>query len=146
MISPLAGITPTKPSFATMPLMGIHPVILDNDGKELHGNSVEGNLCIRYPWPGIARTIWGDHKRFKETYFSSFPNHYFTGDGVKRDEDGYYRILGRVDDVINVSGHQQGTGHLRLCGLYRIQYGRCRRNQNFGSENRRQNYRPICKT
>ena len=109
MISPLAGITPTKPSFATMPLMGIHPVILDNDGKELHGNSVEGNLCIRYPWPGIARTIWGDHKRFKETYFSSFPNHYFTGDGVKRDEDGYYRILGRVDDVINVSGHRLGT-------------------------------------
>ena len=112
MISPLAGITPTKPSFATMPLMGIHPVILDNDGKELHGNSVEGNLCIRYPWPGIARTIWGDHKRFKETYFSSFPNHYFTGDGVKRDEDGYYRILGRVDDVINVSGHRLGTAEI----------------------------------
>jgi acetyl-CoA synthetase len=112
MISPLAGITPTKPSFATLPLMGILPVILDNDGKELHGNSVEGNLCIRYPWPGIARTIWGDHKRFMETYFRAFPNHYFTGDGVKRDEDGYYRILGRVDDVINVSGHRLGTAEI----------------------------------
>lgn len=112
MISPLAGITPTKPSFATLPLMGIHPVILDNEGKELHGNSVEGNLCVRYPWPGIARTIWGDHKRFKETYFRAFPNHYFTGDGVKRDEDGYYRILGRVDDVINVSGHRLGTAEI----------------------------------
>lgn len=112
MISPLAGITPTKPSFATLPLMGIHPVILDNEGKELHGNSVEGNLCIRYPWPGIARTIWGDHKRFRDTYFSAFPNHYFTGDGVKRDEDGYYRILGRIDDVINVSGHRLGTAEI----------------------------------
>jgi acetyl-CoA synthetase len=112
MISPLAGITPTKPSFATLPLMGILPVILDNDGNELHGNSVEGNLCIRYPWPGMARTIWGDHKRFAETYFKTYYNHYFTGDGVRRDEDGYYRILGRVDDVINVSGHRLGTAEI----------------------------------
>lgn len=112
MISPLAGITPTKPSYATMPLMGIQPVIVDQDGKELTGNSVEGNLCIKYPWPGIARTIWGDHERFRQTYFSTYKNMYFTGDGVKRDEDGYYRILGRVDDVINVSGHRMGTAEI----------------------------------
>ena len=112
MISPLAGIIPTKPSFATLPIMGIHPVILDANGKELHGNSVEGNLCINFPWPGIARTIWGDHKRFRDTYFSAYPGHYFTGDGAKRDEDGYYRILGRVDDVINVSGHRLGTAEI----------------------------------
>ncbi|MDX9882345.1 MAG: acetate--CoA ligase [Prolixibacteraceae bacterium] len=112
MISPMAGITPTKPSFATMPLPGIQPVIVDNEGKELSGNSVEGNLCIKYPWPGMARTIWGDHERFRETYFGSFKNLYFTGDGAKRDEDGYYRILGRVDDVINVSGHRLGTAEI----------------------------------
>lgn len=112
MISPLAGITPTKPSYATMPLMGIQPVIVDQEGKELTGNSVEGNLCIKYPWPGIARTIWGDHERFRQTYFSTYKNMYFTGDGVKRDEDGYYRILGRVDDVINVSGHRMGTAEI----------------------------------
>lgn len=112
MISPLAGIIPTKPSFATLPMMGVHPVILDANGKELHGNSVEGNLCINYPWPGIARTIWGDHKRFHDTYFSTYPGYYFTGDGSKRDEDGYYRILGRVDDVINVSGHRLGTAEI----------------------------------
>jgi acetyl-CoA synthetase len=112
MISPLAGITPTKPSFATMPLPGIQPVIVNDEGEELTGNSVEGNLCIKYPWPGIARTIWGDHERFRETYFSTFRHLYFTGDGVKRDEDGYYRILGRVDDVINVSGHRLGTAEI----------------------------------
>ncbi len=112
MISPLAGITPTKPSYATMPLMGIQPVIVDQEGKELTGNSVEGNLCVKYPWPGIARTIWGDHERFVQTYFSAYKNMYFTGDGVKRDEDGYYRILGRVDDVINVSGHRMGTAEI----------------------------------
>jgi acetyl-CoA synthetase len=112
MISPLAGITPTKPSYATMPLMGVQPVIVDPEGKELTGNSVEGNLCIKYPWPGIARTIWGDHERFAQTYFSTYKNMYFTGDGVKRDEDGYYRILGRVDDVINVSGHRMGTAEI----------------------------------
>ncbi|NOU48827.1 MAG: acetate--CoA ligase [Bacteroidales bacterium] len=112
MISPLAGIIPTKPSYATLPFMGIRPAIVDQEGNELMGNSVEGNLCIAYPWPGMARTIWGDHERFRETYFSTFQNLYFTGDGVKRDEDGYYRILGRVDDVINVSGHRMGTAEV----------------------------------
>jgi acetyl-CoA synthetase len=112
MISPLAGIIPTKPSYATMPFMGVQPMIVDSDGKELIGNSVEGNLCIAYPWPGMARTIWGDHERFRQTYFTKYPNLYFTGDGAKRDEDGYYRILGRVDDVINVSGHRMGTAEV----------------------------------
>jgi acetyl-CoA synthetase len=112
LISPLAGITPTKPSYATLPLPGIRPIILDQEGNELKGNSVQGNLCIGFPWPGMARTIWGDHKRFKETYFTSYKGKYFTGDGVKRDEDGYYRILGRVDDVINVSGHRMGTAEV----------------------------------
>lgn len=112
MISPMAGITPTKPGYATMPLMGVQPVIVDQEGRQLLGNSVEGNLCIGYPWPGMARTIWGDHDRFIKTYFSAYPGYYFTGDGVKRDEDGYYRILGRVDDVINVSGHRLGTAEI----------------------------------
>lgn len=112
MISPMAGITPTKPSFATLPLPGVQPIIVNNDGKELTGNSVEGNLCVKFPWPGMARTLWGDHQRFKQTYFSTYKNLYFTGDGVKRDEDGYYRILGRVDDVINVSGHRLGTAEI----------------------------------
>ncbi len=112
LISPLAGITPTKPAYATLPLPGIQPVILDNEGNELKGNSVEGNLCIKFPWPSMLRTTYGDHERCRQTYFSSFPGHYFTGDGVKRDEDGYYRILGRVDDVINVSGHRMGTAEV----------------------------------
>lgn len=112
MISPIAGITPTKPSYATLPLPGIQLVIVDGDGKELHGNSVEGNLCIKFPWPSMLRTTYGDHERCKQTYFSTFKNLYFTGDGVKRDEDGYYRILGRVDDVINVSGHRMGTAEV----------------------------------
>ncbi len=112
MISPLAGIIPTKPSYATLPFMGVRPAIVNPEGKELMGNSVEGNLCISFPWPGMSRTIWGDHERFRQTYFSAFPNLYFTGDGVKRDEDGYYRILGRVDDVINVSGHRMGTAEI----------------------------------
>lgn len=112
MITPLAGITPTKPSYATLPLPGIQPVIVDADGKELTGNSVEGNLCIKYPWPSMLRTTYGDHERCKLTYFSTYPGMYFTGDGVKRDEDGYYRILGRVDDVMNVSGHRMGTAEV----------------------------------
>jgi acetyl-CoA synthetase len=112
MISPIASITPTKPSYATMPLPGIQPIIVDNEGNELKGNSVEGNLCMKYPWPGMFRTTYGDHKRMYDTYFSQFPDLYFTGDGVKRDEDGYYRILGRVDDVINVSGHRMGTAEV----------------------------------
>jgi acetyl-CoA synthetase len=112
MISPLAGITPTKPSYATLPLPGIQPVIVDAEGNELKGNSVEGNLCMKFPWPGMLRTTYGDHERCKNTYFSTYKNMYFTGDGVKRDEDGYYRILGRVDDVINVSGHRMGTAEV----------------------------------
>ncbi len=112
LISPLAGITPTKPSYATLPLPGINPVIVDTAGIELKGNSVEGNLCIKFPWPGMARTIYGDHERFRKTYFDTYEGLYFTGDGVKRDEDGYYRILGRVDDVINVSGHRMGTAEV----------------------------------
>ena len=111
-ISPLAGIIPTKPSFATLPMPGIQPMIVDADGKEMPGKSVEGNLCIKFPWPGMLRTIYGDHDRFKKTYFSTYEGLYFTGDGVKRDEDGYYRILGRVDDVINVSGHRMGTAEV----------------------------------
>jgi acetyl-CoA synthetase len=112
LISPLAGITPTKPAYATLPLPGVQPIIVDNEGKELKGNSVEGNLCIKYPWPSMLRTTYGDHDRCKQTYFSNFNGYYFTGDGVKRDEDGYYRILGRVDDVINVSGHRMGTAEV----------------------------------
>lgn len=112
LISPIAGVTPTKPSYATLPLPGVQPIIVDPDGKELKGNSVQGNLCIKFPWPGMARTIYGDHERFQQTYFSTYPGLYFTGDGVKRDEDGYYRILGRVDDVINVSGHRMGTAEV----------------------------------
>jgi acetyl-CoA synthetase len=112
LISPLAGITPTKPAYATLPLPGVQPIIVDNDGKELKGNSVEGNLCIKFPWPSMLRTTYGDHERCKQTYFSTFKGLYFTGDGVKRDEDGYYRILGRVDDVINVSGHRMGTAEV----------------------------------
>lgn len=112
VIAPLAGITPTKPSFATLPLPGIQPVVVDPSGQELKGNSVAGLLCLRYPWPGMARSIWGDHQRFYQTYFAPISGYYFTGDGVRRDEDGYYRILGRVDDVINVSGHRLGTAEL----------------------------------
>ncbi len=112
MISPLAGITPTKPTYATLPLPGIQPIIVDHDGHELKGNNVEGNLCIKFPWPSILRTIYGDHERCKQTYFSTYKGYYFTGDGCKRDEEGYYRILGRVDDVINVSGHRLGTAEI----------------------------------
>ena len=112
MISSLAGIIPTKPAFATLPLPGIQPIILDGEGNKLCGNSVEGSLCIKFPWPGMARTHWNAHQRFKESYFDQFPGYYFTGDGVKRDEDGYYRILGRMDDVINVAGHRLGTAEI----------------------------------
>jgi acetyl-CoA synthetase len=112
MISPLAGITPNKPAHASLPLPGVQPVIVDAEGNELLGNNVEGNLCIRFPWPSIIRTTYGDHNRCKETYFSTYKGMYFTGDGVKRDHDGYLRILGRVDDVINVSGHRMGTAEV----------------------------------
>ena len=109
MISPLAFVTPTKPTYASLPLPGVQPVLMNEKRNEIEGNQVEGNLCIKFPWPGIARTIWGDHKRYKETYFTAFPGKYFTGDGALRDETGYYRITGRVDDVIIVSGHNLGT-------------------------------------
>ena len=109
MISPIPYVTPTIPTYATLPFIGIQPAIMDENGKELKGNQVEGRLCIKFPWPSIARTIWGDHKRYKETYFSAFENNYFTGDGALRDATGYYRITGRVDDVIIVSGHNLGT-------------------------------------
>jgi acetyl-CoA synthetase len=109
MISPIPYVTPTKPTYATLPFIGIQPALMDENGKELKGNQVEGRLCIKFPWPSIARTIWGNHQRYKETYFSAFKNKYFTGDGALRDEVGYYRITGRVDDVIIVSGHNLGT-------------------------------------
>ena len=109
MISPIPFITPTKPTYATLPLPGIQPVLMDENGNEIFGNQVDGRLCIQFPWPSIARSIWGNHQRYAETYFSAFPGMYFTGDGALRDEVGYYRITGRVDDVIIVSGHNLGT-------------------------------------
>jgi len=112
LITPLPGATPTKPGSATFPFFGVDPVLVDDDGNVLDGNGVSGNLCIRRSWPGQARTIWGDHSRFRETYFSRFPGLYFTGDGCRRDEDGYYWITGRVDDVLNVSGHRLGTAEV----------------------------------
>ena len=112
LITPLPGITDTKPCFASYPLPGIQPCLLDAEGNELEGNDVEGLLCIKYPWPSILRTTYGDHERCRTTYFSAFKNMYFTGDGAKRDKDGRYRIIGRVDDVINVSGHRIGTAEV----------------------------------
>lgn len=112
LISPLAGITKTKPGYATLPLPGIQPILVDDKGVEITGNSIEGNLCIKFPWPGIIRTTYGDHERCKQTYFSTYKGLYFTGDGCKRDKDGNYRITGRVDDVINVSGHRIGTAEV----------------------------------
>ncbi|MFD0836583.1 acetate--CoA ligase [Mariniflexile aquimaris] len=109
MISPIPFVTPTKPTYATLPFIGIQPCLMDENGNELKGNQVDGRLCIKFPWPSIARTIWGNHQRYKDTYFSAFENKYFTGDGALRDEVGYYRITGRVDDVIIVSGHNLGT-------------------------------------
>jgi acetyl-CoA synthetase len=112
MISPIAGVTKTKPSFAMLPLPGIQPAVMDEIGKEIEGNNIEGRLTIKFPWPSMARTIYGDHQRFKDTYFSTFPGNYFTGDGCKRDDDGHYRITGRVDDIIIVSGHNMGTAEV----------------------------------
>lgn len=109
MISPIPFTTPTKPTYATLPLPGILPALMDENGQELKGNQADGRLCIALPWPSIARTIWGNHDRYRETYFSAYSNKYFTGDGALRDETGYYRITGRVDDVIIVSGHNLGT-------------------------------------
>lgn len=112
LITPLPGITDTKPCFASYPLPGVQPVLLDPNGVELEGNDVEGLLCIKYPWPSMLRTTYGDHERCRTNYFAAFKNYYFTGDGAKRDEDGRYRIIGRVDDVINVSGHRIGTAEV----------------------------------
>ena len=109
IVTPLPYITPTKPTFATLPFIGIQPAIMDANGTELKCNQVSGSLCVKFPWPSIARTIWGNHQRYKDTYFTTFENKYFTGDGALRDESGYYRITGRVDDVIIVSGHNLGT-------------------------------------
>ncbi|GAA0743896.1 acetate--CoA ligase [Gaetbulibacter jejuensis] len=109
MITPIPFATPTKPTYATLPFIGIQPALMDEQGQEIKGNQVDGRLCIKFPWPSMARTIWGNHQRYKDTYFSAFENKYFTGDGALRDEVGYYRITGRVDDVVIVSGHNLGT-------------------------------------
>ncbi|MEO0528868.1 MAG: acetate--CoA ligase [Bacteroidota bacterium] len=109
MISPIPYVTPTTPTYATLPFIGIQPALMDEEGKEIKGNQVEGRLCIKFPWPSMARTIWGNHERYRDTYFSAYKNTYFTGDGALRDAVGYYRITGRVDDVIIVSGHNLGT-------------------------------------
>jgi acetyl-CoA synthetase len=112
LISNMAGVTPAKPSYATLPLPGVHPVLVDEQGNEIVGNDVSGNLCIRQPWPSIIRTTWGDHERCRTNYFATYPGLYFTGDGCYRDQDGNYRITGRVDDVLNVSGHRIGTAEV----------------------------------
>ncbi len=112
LISNLAGVTKAKPSFATLPLPGVQPLLVDESGNEIEGNEVSGNLCIRFPWPGMLRTTYGDHERCRQTYFSTYKGLYFTGDGCLRDKDGDYRITGRVDDVLNVSGHRIGTAEV----------------------------------
>lgn len=112
LISNLAGVTKAKPSFATLPLPGVQPLLVDENGNEVVGNEVSGNLCIKFPWPGILRTTFGDHERCRQTYFSTYKGLYFTGDGCLRDKDGNYRITGRVDDVLNVSGHRIGTAEV----------------------------------
>jgi len=112
LISPIPHVTKQKPTYATLPLPGIQPVLLDSSGNELIGNDVEGLLCMKFPWPSIIRTTFGDHERCRQNYFAAFAGLYFTGDGCRRDEEGYYRIIGRVDDVINVSGHRLGTAEL----------------------------------
>ncbi len=112
MISPLPGATPLKPGMASFPLPGVRPILVDDDGEKLEGNDQAGLLCLEFPWPGMMRTVWGDHARFHQTYFKRFPGRYFTGDGARRDSDGYYRITGRVDDVINISGHRLGTAEV----------------------------------
>lgn len=112
LISNLAGITPSKPGFATLPLPGVQPVLMDEKGHPLEGNNVSGNLCMAAPWPGILRGTWGDRERYRQAYFSAYPGYYFSGDGCLRDEDSFYRITGRVDDVLNVSGHRLGTAEI----------------------------------
>ena len=112
MISPIANVTKLKPAFASFPLPGVQPAVMDEKGLELSVNGIEGRLAIKFPWPSMARTIYGDHQRFKDTYFSTFHGKYFTGDGCRRDDEGYYRITGRVDDIIIVSGHNMGTAEI----------------------------------
>jgi acetyl-CoA synthetase len=112
MLTPLPGATPLKPGSATHPFFGVQPVLLDDQGNEIEGNPAEGNLAIKHPWPSMMRSVYGDHKRFYETYFAMYKGYYFTGDGARRDEDGYYWITGRVDDVLNVSGHRLGTAEI----------------------------------
>ncbi len=113
LITPLPGVTPEKPGSATLPFFGVKPVVVDPESRKVvEGNGVAGALCLASPWPGQARTVWGDHQRFKQTYFTQFPGYYFTGDGCRRDEDGYYWITGRIDDVLNVSGHRLGTAEI----------------------------------
>jgi acetyl-CoA synthetase len=112
LISAMANITPLIPSFATLPVPGVQPVLLTAEGKLIEENEAEGLLCIKFPWPGMLRTTYGDHERCRQTYFSTFADYYFTGDGAKRDKNGNYRIIGRVDDVINVSGHRLGTAEI----------------------------------
>jgi acetyl-CoA synthetase len=112
LITPLPGATPLKPGSVTLPFFGIKPALVDDDGALLVETEASGNLCLERTWPGQARTVWGDHERFRETYFTRFPGYYFTGDGCRRDADGYYWITGRVDDVINVAGHRLGTAEV----------------------------------
>ncbi len=112
LITPIAGVSPTKPGYAMLPLPGVQPILVDEHGHEVTGNGVSGNLCIKFPWPGMLRTTYGDHERCRQTYFATYENMYFTGDGCLRDEDGHYRITGRVDDVLNVSGHRIGTAEV----------------------------------
>ncbi len=112
LISPLPGATRLKPGSATRPFFGVQPCLVDDEGREIQGNDVKGKLCIKFPWPGQMRTVYGDHERFVKTYFSQYPGKYFTGDGCRRDEDGYYWITGRVDDVLNVAGHRLGTAEI----------------------------------
>jgi acetyl-CoA synthetase len=112
LISTMAGVTPMKPSYATLPLPGVQLMLVDEQGKEVVGNDVSGNLCIKFPWPSILRTTYGDHERCRTAYFATYDDLYFTGDGAHRDEQGFYRITGRVDDVLNVSGHRIGTAEV----------------------------------
>jgi acetyl-CoA synthetase len=112
MISSLAGVTPGKPTCATLPLPGVQPVLVNEKGELLKETEAEGNLCLKFPWPSMLRTTWGDHGRCRDAYFSAYPGLYFTGDGCRRDSEGHYRITGRVDDVMNVSGHRIGTAEV----------------------------------
>jgi acetyl-CoA synthetase len=116
LITNLAGVTPSKPSWATLPMPGVQPILVDENGNEItekdENGITKGNLCIKAPWPGILRTTWGDHERCRTNYFATYPNVYFTGDGALKDEDGNFRITGRVDDVLNVSGHRIGTAEV----------------------------------